>query len=107
MKSILLDVSCLNEGIPPMSASTKSVMRMIRSLDPKRKRCVLRKIKKLCKRSLSERLRNLPLELKVQIRDREEKRLGFKSDNGLFNDRILAERINLTRRFLSSKLLKG
>jgi len=107
MKSILLDVLCLNEGVPPMSASNKSIIRMIRSLDPKRKRHVLRKLKKLCKRALSERLRNLPSELKVQIRADIEKRLGFKSDNGLFNDRILSERINLTRRFLSSKLLKG
>ena len=101
-KKLLLDVECLNNGLPPMSNTTRDVVKMIRSVSSKEKRRINRKIKKICKRrihqimtSKKDRSCSEKNRLKQQILDR----LAFNRDNGLFNNAFMEKRIDFVRTF--------
>ncbi len=100
MKAILLDMACLDQGLPPMSCSARDIAKMILSLEPKKKRKICRKIKKLCKRSCADRVKSFPVSERRALREKFEKELGFKQDSRLFNNRIFIKRIIHARSFI-------
>ena len=106
-KDIMLDLKCVEMGLPPLSGELREVAKVITSLDPEERRRVSRKIKKICKRHLSQKdqlsvsSRDSNV-LKVYRRKRSESILGFKSDKQLFNNATLMRRIAFIRGFIAS-----
>ena len=74
MFQIMLDLQCLEAGIPPLSLKNGDVIRMIDRLESKEKRAVVRKIKKLAKTEVTRRCAMLKKEKsKTEAKSRFEK----------------------------------
>ena len=94
-EDIILDLKCVSMGLPPLSGPVEEVTSVIRSLDSREKRRVNRKIKKLCKKFISEKFAD---RFSHSGKSSLERRLGFKRDDQLFNSVILARRVSFVRR---------
>ena len=105
MNNILLDMISLDEGLPPLSHDNTSVLQMIHLLEKREKRKVTRKIKKICKRAISEGVQRVPVVHRSNAKARLEKRLDFKQDDQLFKIRTLSKRISFVRGFLMKKIV--
>jgi len=106
IKNMILDIKCLNRGIPPLSGNPRDAARFIISLDTAEKRRVVRKIKKLCVRHLSEIMsqKSLTLMERERITSQAKARMGFNQGDRLFNNvRFLKNRIIFVKSFLSGR----
>ena len=106
MKKILLDIECLDQGLPPLSFTNKEVVEMIRQLSPQKKRVVLRKIKKVCKRQIAAQV-----EAQIKNKNRTKhlqqtlmKLLGFNASHCVFNNRVLEKRVEMARRYIINQI---
>ena len=108
-KKLLLDMECLNSGVPPMSATTSDVAKMIRSASSKERRRINRKIKKICKRRIHQIVsskKDFSCSEKDSLRRQILDRLAFNHDNGLFNNAFMEKRIDFVRTFFVESLRK-
>lgn len=99
----VLDIECLDNDLPPMSKSSESISNFIRTLEPRQRRAVNRKIKKLCKRfiALSLSKKGLSATEKSEKSKILKSRLGFNSSTTLFNSvRVHRNRIDFVKSFL-------
>ena len=102
MKKILLDIECLDQGLPPLSFTNKEVVEMLEQLSSQKKRVVLRKIKKICKREIAAQV-EAQVKNKRRIKYTKEslmKLLGFNASRRVFNNRILEKRVEMARRHI-------
>lgn len=94
---IVLDLKCVEVGIPPLSANPTEVANIIVSLPSHERKRVSRKIKKLCKKYINSTVLRLKEPLRSARKSILERRLSFKSDSQLFNKGILVRRIDFIR----------
>tara|TARA_B100000282_G_C31598863_1_gene429186 strand:- start:59 stop:406 length:348 start_codon:yes stop_codon:yes gene_type:complete len=94
---IVLDLKCVEVGIPPLSPSPQDVANIIVCLPSHERKRVSRKIKKLCKKYINTTVLRLKEPFRSVRKSILEKRLSFKSDSQLFNKRILVRRIDFIR----------
>ena len=106
MNSILFNIACLDEGLPPMDNKISHIRTMILELPSDKRRAVSRKIKKICKRSIKERVKNIPMSRRKKVQKELEGLLAFNHDNTLLINDVLVGRILCTRRFLMEKELR-
>jgi hypothetical protein len=109
---IMLDLKCVEIGLPPMSGDLTTVSQVITSLKSSERKKVTRKLKKLCKRFIAKKRQNLKARFihsqEIERRmSRAETNLGFKSDRQLFNNVTLMRRISFVRSFVRSNIKGG
>ena len=106
IKDTILDIKCLNRDIPPLSGDPHEAAKFIISLGTVERRKVVRKIKKLCVRHMSEitSQKSLTQRERERIVDRARYRMGFNRADRLFNNvRFLKNRIIFVKSFLSKQ----
>ena len=94
---IILDLKCVEIGIPPLSSSPTEVANIIVGLPPHERKRVSRKIKKLCKKYINSTVQRLREPLRSARKSILERRLSFKTDSQLFNKGVLVRRIDFVR----------
>mgnify|MGYP001353755064 CR=1 FL=1 len=101
--SILFDIECINRGLPPLSGSTFSIVKMIHEMCPDEKRRINRKIRKIAKSEIRRKcntIRNPRLREQMRIRLKKSANLNREKSKPTLGH--LKERINLTRQFINS-----
>ena len=106
MNSILFGLACLDEGLPPLNNTLTQVKSMILDLPVDKRRSVSRKIKKICKRAIKEKTKNIPMFRRREIEDDLKQRLAFNRDNTLLINDVLIIRILYVRRYLMEREAK-
>lgn len=101
-EGILLDVFCLDRGIPPLSQNLNVAINMICQLPPLERRKVNRKIRKLCKKAISADLNKLTASRRRSVSTS----LGFKTKRDVFSRDVLLKRLSFLRRTFARQLTK-
>ncbi len=100
-KNILLDVMCLDEGIPPLSQDVNSAIDMICKLPSAERRRVNRKIRKLCKKAIRHHASSaFMLSSRLDRIERDEASCGLKTKRNTFSRSILARRLFHIKTFM-------
>lgn len=97
VEDIMLDLRCVELGIPPLSVPPEEVANLIVSLDSEERKKISRKIKKLCKKYINTRISSLKGTMRKSRKSILERRLSLKSDLQLFNNDVLIRRIDFVR----------
>ena len=100
---VLLDLACLERGIPPLSGTANDVVNMILRSNPIERRRINRKIRKFCKTALRHDLSiNKYKNLKEAVAHQESilKYLGLKQNKKFFDKHILKRRVSYVRSFM-------
>jgi len=100
---VLLDLECLERGLPPLSNKSDDVIDMILRSNPVERRRINRKIRKLCKtamkRTRSETSYKRPQEM-IAHQASIMKYLGLKQNKKRFDRHVLKRRISYVRSFM-------
>lgn len=99
-EDIMLDLECVNMGIPPLSDSPGSVVNIIMSMKSDERKKTTRKIKKLCKKYINLSVTHLKEPVRSHRKRTLESRLGFNNDKQLFNKGTLERRVTFVRGFM-------
>jgi hypothetical protein len=102
---ILLDLACLDRGLPPLSHSDAEVVEMILHSSRGERRRINRKIRKLCKTAMKYAATDhiwtpgvpVPAQNQYILRF-----LGLKQEKTEFSRLILMRRINYVRNYMST-----
>ena len=100
---VLLDLACLERGLPPLSSSPEDVINMILRSSRFERRRINRKIRKLCKTALkhtsSVSIYKSPTQ-KIAHHESMLKYLGFKQNKKYFDRHVLRRRILYVKSFM-------
>ena len=97
--SIILDVFCLDKGLPPLSQNLNVVVNMICQMPSLERRKVNRKIRKLCKKVIVFESKDFGcLAHKNRFKRSANASLGFKTKRDTFSRDILLRRLSFLRR---------
>ena len=99
---ILLDVLCLDKGVPPLSQNLNVAIDMICQLPSLERRKVNRKIRKLCKKAIRADLNKFTESRRRSVSTD----LGFKTKRDTFSRDILLKRLSFLRRTFTRQLIK-
>lgn len=94
VEDIMLDLRCVDLGLPPLSGGSRQAALLIMRFEPRERRAVSRKIRKLCKKFINSRVSRLRGPIKDARKSILEKRLSIKSDSQLFIKQVLVRRID-------------
>jgi len=108
VSTLLLDLKCLELGLPPMSGNTKDIVGMILNTPPDERRRINRKVRKLCKTAINLDIEACPRKGRgawtpYQLEKRKKTMLtqhGFKVSKSNFCTIVLSRRINFIRRHM-------
>lgn len=108
VSTLLLDLKCLEFGLPPMSGKTKDVVAMILNTPPNERRRINRKVRKLCKTAINLEMQALAnnhsgIWKPRRLQERKTQLLstcGFKVKKTAFCAAVLSRRINFIRRYM-------
>ena len=92
---ILLDLACLDKGLPPLSHGDAEVVEMILCSSREERRRINRKIRKLCKTAMKRAATDSHSQYIL-------KSLGLKQGKTEFSRVILMRRINYVRNYMSA-----
>jgi hypothetical protein len=92
---ILLDLACLDKGLPPLSHRDAVVVEMILHSSREERRRINRKIRKLCKTAMKHDTTDSHNQYILKF-------LGLKQEKTEFSRLILMRRINYVRNYMSA-----
>ena len=101
---VLLDLVCLERGLPPLSNKSNDVVDMMLRSNPSERRRINRKIRKLCKTALKHTLSDVvygSLKEKKAHHKSMLKYLGLQQNKKYFDKYILRRRISYVRSFMT------
>ena len=106
-KNIILDLTCLSRGLPPLSMGTACALEMIKQMDTDEKRLALRKIRKFAKLEIDRRCAaetHLSAFSEKCYRESLRKRIDLSNaDNKPLRDNFLLVRLEFTKSYLERK----
>ena len=100
---VLLDLTCLERGLPPLSSDANDVVDMILRSNPIERRRINRKIRKLCKTAMKHNRSEATYMRPQEMTAHQEsilKYLGLKQNKKYFDRHVLRRRIEYVRRFM-------
>ena len=104
---VLLDLACLERGLPPLSNDSGDVVDMILRSNFSERRRINRKIRKLCKTAMKHMLSTSSYKSLKEEKAHQKsmlKYLGFKQNKKYFDRHVLRRRISYVRSFMMNNL---